>query len=132
MAQRRGAHSAQGGVRFLLVPPWGLAIVLARFSLAGRPQSVSLGIAQGEALDARARLDPAVRVRSASRRHGGSLDPRRTGATEQDLSPALDSVGTQIFQWPFRTGTTLKETRHEPPFRFRASRCDSGSAATVP
>ena len=33
-----------------------------------------------------ARLNPAVRVRRASRRHGGSLDARRRGATEQDLS----------------------------------------------
>src|SRR5450631_3145979 len=127
MAQRRGAHSAQGGVRFLLVPPWGLAIVLARFSLAGRPQSVSLGIAQGEALDARGTAKSCGAswpcFSAARRPHGRN----RTGPF-----PALESVGTQISNGQLRTGTTLKETRHEPPFRFRASRCDSGSAATVP
>src|SRR5450631_3947197 len=82
MAQRRGAHSAQGGVRFLLVPPWGLAIVLARFSLAGRPQSVSLGIAQGEALDARG---TAKSCGASSPCFSAARRPH--GRNRQDLSP---------------------------------------------
>ena len=109
-----------------------IGIYSAIYTLAGILAPWVMGSRDQACGDAARRLHD--RLHHQRRHHGRIRIARPAAAVAQHRARAAAGPGgaAEIRVRESRTRTTLKETRHEPPSRFRASWRDSGGAAAVP